>query len=208
VKPLIGITPNFDAGQYHLDPRYVEAVRVAGGTPVILPLGASLDRLDGLLLTGGRDLRASRLGERTHPKARLMDLERERSDLRLAREADRRSLPTLAICLGVQVMNVSRGGSLVQHLPVHAKRREHPVTLDGGLRRLLGSRARVNSFHHQAIGRVGRGLRVAARADDGVVEAVEDPRKRFWVGVQWHPERMSASAAQKRLMRAFVSAAR
>jgi gamma-glutamyl-gamma-aminobutyrate hydrolase PuuD len=205
VKPIIGIAPDFVQGQYRLDPRYVEFVRSGGGTPMILPLEASLDSLDGLLLTGGRDIRASRWGQRTHPKAELMDAARERSDFRLLAAVERRGLPILAICLGIQVLNVARGGSLVQDLPAPGKKRRHPVTVEGRLADLLGRRLRVNSFHHQGLGRVGRGLCVTARADDGVIEAIEDPRRRFLVGVQWHPERMSD---QTPLMRAFVRACR
>jgi putative glutamine amidotransferase len=221
-RPLVLIAPDLESGagapRTELDHRYVEAVRRAGGLPLILPAASSrrdlealLSAAGGILLTGGDDLRATRWGEPIHPKARLMDARRERSDLGLAAEADRRGLPILGICLGMQVLNVARGGTLVQHLPAHRRRRRHPVTIEPGtkLRRILGTDAcPVASSHHQAVARVGRGLRVSARSDDGLIEGIEDPRARFFVGVQWHPERMGRSPTQGRLLRAFVQACR
>ena len=207
----IGINTHLDAqGRYRLDARYVEMVRAGGGEPVILPLRASLDGVDGLLLTGGDDMRGRRWGESNHPKATLLHPAKERSDFALVRAADRRRLPILGICYGMQLVNVARGGSVIQHLPSHARRTAHAISLepDSRLAAFLGRRARVNSRHHQAIGRAGRRLRVTARASDGTIEAIESTNGRFVVGVQWHPERMQRSAAQHRLVRAFVEATR
>lgn len=207
----VGINTHVDEeGRYRLDPRYVEMIRAAGAEPVILPLRPSLDGLDGLLLTGGDDIRPRRWGESIHPKARLLHPAKERSDFALAAEAQRRGMPILAVCYGMQLVNVSRGGSLIQHLPGHATRKAHGVRIEPGTRLagLLGGAARVNSSHHQAVGRIGRGLRVAARAPDGTVEAVEATSGAFLVGVQWHPERMAGSAGQRRLAAAFVRACR
>lgn len=192
----IGINTHVDEqGRYRLDPRYVEMIRAAGGTPVILPLRASLDGIDGLFLTGGDDIRGRRWGESNHPKATLLHPAKERSDFALVEAAQRRGLPILAICYGMQLVNVARGGSVIQHLPRHAALKVHGVALerDSRLRAMLGARGRVNSRHHQAVGRIGRGLRVTARATDGTVEAIEATDGRFVVGVQWHPERMASS---------------
>lgn len=203
----IGINTHVDEqGRYRLDARYVEMIRAAGGEPVILPLAPSLEGIDGLLLTGGDDIRGRRWGESNHPRARLLHPAKEKSDFALVGAAERRGLPILAVCYGMQLLNVARGGSVIQHLPAHAKLAAHGVRVepDSRLGALLGTRARVNSRHHQAIGRIGRGLRVTARATDGTVEAIEATNGRFVVGVQWHPERMGSAA----LARAFVRACR
>lgn len=219
-RPTIGVTPDFDKG-YRLNPDYVEAVRRAGARPLILPLasggGKALDGIDGLLITGGNDINPRRWGERRHRKTTLLDPAHEGSNFRLLAEAERRDLPVLAICLGCQLVNVARGGSLIQHLAdlsgVNAAHRKgsgtHGVTVQGRLAAILGvHRAKVNSSHHQAVCAVGRRLDVVARADDGQIEALEDPSRRFLVAVQWHPERMAGDAVQERLFAAFVAAAR
>lgn len=219
-RPLIGVLPDVSAKEwavrYRLDHRYVAAVAAAGARVMILPVVESaaearraLEGLDGLLLTGGDDIRARRWGEADHPKADPMHPGRERSDFWMAGESDRRGLPTLGICLGSQLINVARGGTLVQHLPRHQPLTRHGVSVTAATRlgRILGvTRARVNSHHHQGIGRLGRGLVVTARAVDGVIEAVEDPKARFRIGVQWHPERMAGSLLARRLFLAFVRA--
>lgn len=219
-RPLIGVLPDIAAirrnVRYRLDHRYVAGVEAAGARVLILPLADSaaearraLEGIDGLLLTGGDDIRARRWGEANHPKADPMHPWRERSDFWMAEESDRRGLPTLGICLGAQLINVARGGSLVQHLPRHRLLRRHGVAVEERTRlgKLLGvTRARVNSHHHQGIGRLGRGLVVTARAEDGVIEAVEDPKAHFRIGVQWHPERMGGGVLARRLFGAFVRA--
>jgi len=212
---------------YGLDPRYVEAVQRAGGIPVLLPFCRTsaeadrfLEKIDGLLLSGGRDIRPRRWGERKlHPRTKLLLPRKEASDLLFARRALERRLPTLAVCLGIQTLNVARGGSLHQHLadlpgvsPAHRKSEGwHDVAVepDSVLRDLLGRiRLRVNSFHHQGIRDVGRGLRVTARAPDGVVEAIEGSNRHLHLGIQWHPERMLDRADQRRLFAALISEAR
>lgn len=217
--PIIAINAYLSASnestQFTLERQYVDVVLAAGGVPLILPLmqtaaevSAGLERADGLILSGGDDIRARRWGERNHPKTNLLHPEKEEADFRLWRAAELRHIPTLAICYGMQLVNVARGGSVEQHLPAHAKRTKHPVLIEPGsrLHRIMGRSARVNSHHHQAVGRLGQGLRVSARADDDVIEAIEDHGERFVIGVQWHPERMGRSASQRRLMRAFVRA--
>jgi gamma-glutamyl-gamma-aminobutyrate hydrolase PuuD len=233
-RPCIGICPGFRA---HNDPEirlganYYEAVERAGGAPLVLPTTERLDlvpellaRVDGLLLTGGGDLDPSSYGQAAHPATRPVDPRRQAFDLCALREAEEMRLPVLAVCLGIQVVNVARGGDLIQHLPSERAEESHTppdgqpdlfhtVVIEPGtlLAAIMGAgpRAReVNSSHHQAIGRVGRGLAVSARAPDGVVEAVEDPRKPFFLGVQWHPERLADRPDHLALFQALVRSSR
>jgi putative glutamine amidotransferase len=212
--PLVGITtstePDVAWGAWRLPAAlvplaYVHAVEGAGGRALLVPPSESavdetLDVLDGLVLSGGNDLDPGLYGAEPHPETRGIVAERDRGELALLEGALERNLPVLAVCRGSQVLNVLRGGDLVQHLPDevgHERHRhrpgafsDHAVVLEEGSRlaAVLGSRAPVKSHHHQGFGRVGRGLRVAARADDGTLEAVEDPERRFAIGVLWHPE--------------------
>jgi gamma-glutamyl-gamma-aminobutyrate hydrolase PuuD len=160
----------------------------------------TLQALDGLLLSGGSDLDPGLYEQDPHEETSGIHEMRDRAELALLEAALERDMPVLAICRGSQVLNVARGGDLVQHLPevvgdekhkhTPGTFADHDVTLEDGTRlgSLLGDRAPVKSHHHQGIGRLGEGLRVAAHAEDGTVEAVEDPNRRFVVGVQWHPE--------------------
>lgn len=211
---------------------YALAVARAGGIPLIVPPcidnGAwqrLVDLGSGLILTGGPDVSPERYRQKPHPKTVLLDRRRERSDFRLIDLAEQRRLPVLAICLGVQQFVVARGGSLIQHIPDalpdalrHHKRHpgdpmgEHDVTLVRGSR-LAGitgpARLKVSTSHHQAVDRPGRDLAVVARADDGVIEAVEDPRTdRFVIGTQWHPEVLHRRKRHLALFEALVCAAR
>ena len=213
VPPLIGITAGNDPSHpdfYVLRWDYVRSVELNGGVPVVLaPSGAALhpallSRLDGLMLTGGLDIQPSLYGQGAHPAVTKTSAERDEFELKLLRVALEADLPVLAICRGQQVLNVALGGTLIQDLPSQvgttvshddkARPRAgiaHRVTLVPGskLHALLGAdEIEVNSFHHQAIGKPGRGLVPAAFAPDGVVEGVELPGARFVVGVQWHPE--------------------
>ena len=217
-RPLIGVTtselrPADGAHFAHqsepprqmlaLGVAYLEAVAAAGGIPVILAplparrLEAIIDRLDGICLSGGPDLEPACYGADAHPELGPTEPEVDVFELGLARAARRRGLPILAVCRGMQVLNVSRGGTLVQHIPdlsgeIHHRQAEraslptHGVTLagDSRLARLTGSeRIDVNSFHH-AIDRLGAGLRPVAWSDDGMIEAIEAPGDSFTVGVQ------------------------
>jgi gamma-glutamyl-gamma-aminobutyrate hydrolase PuuD len=160
----------------------------------------TLEALDGLLLSGGSDLDPELYDQEAHDETVGVHEERDRAELALLEAALKRDMPVLAICRGSQVLNVARGGDLVQHLPDvvgDEKHRhtlgvfaDHEVTVEDGTRlaSLLGDRAPVKSHHHQGIGRIGEGLRVAAHAEDGTVEAVEDPSRRMALGVLWHPE--------------------
>ena len=213
-RPIVGITTYREGGvawgawtlEAALVPAsYVDAVEHAGGRPLLVPpseegVEETLDVLDGLLLAGGNDLDPALYGAERHPETRGVVERRDRAELALLEAALARDLPVLAVCRGSQVLNVLRGGDLVQHLPDelgHERHRhtpgvfaDHGVELEPGTRvaAVLGERAPVKSHHHQGFGRIGEGLRVAARADDGIPEAVEDPERRFAVGVLWHPE--------------------
>jgi putative glutamine amidotransferase len=181
---------------------YVQAIERAGGTPLLVPpvdegVEEILDSLDGLILSGGADLDPESYGAEAHPETSGTRPARDRAELALLERALARDLPVLAICRGSQVLNVARGGDLVQHLPdvvggeqhreVSGVFSEHSVRVDPSSK--LGQvDGPVMSHHHQGFGRLGKGLREVAWADDGTVEAVEDPDRRFAVGVLWHPE--------------------
>jgi gamma-glutamyl-gamma-aminobutyrate hydrolase PuuD len=184
---------------------YVDAIHRAGGRTLLLPpadhgLDETLDVLDGLMLAGGQDLDPAHYDASPHDETQEPHTERDRAELALMTGALERDMPILAICRGMQVMNVARDGNLIQHLPEHldstAHREmvgvfsDHPVSIapDSLLANILGPEAPVKSHHHQAVGTIGAGLRPVAWADDGTVEALEDPDRRFALGVQWHPE--------------------
>jgi putative glutamine amidotransferase len=192
---------------------YPEAIERAGGIPVIVPLlrpdaiDALLDRVDGVCLPGGPDLQPSTYGEEPHPRLGPTEPRVDAVELQLVRAADRRNLPILGICRGMQALNVARGGTLHQHLPdVIGDRLEHRQPDHGSvpthhvetapqsrLRAVLGGpKLQVNSFHHQAIKALGRDLSATAWAPDGTIEAVEGPGERLVLGVQWHAEGLEA----------------
>jgi putative glutamine amidotransferase len=212
-RPLIGITSYVEPAQWGawelqaaLVPwMYVQAIERAGGRALLVPpseeaLQETLDALDGLLFSGGNDLDPDSYGADAHPETMGTRPERDRGELALLEGALGRDMPVLAVCRGSQVLNVARGGDLVQHLPevVGDERHKHTpgvfsdhdvrVERSSKLGELVGERAPVKSHHHQGYGRIGDGLREVAWADDGTVEALEDPEKRFAVGVLWHPE--------------------
>jgi putative glutamine amidotransferase len=194
---------------------YGDRVVEAGGVPFLL-IGRSgssalLSRADGLLFTGGGDVEPARYGVAQSSETGGVDVERDRAEVELVAEAEATGIPVLAVCRGIQIVNVARGGTLIQHLPevttephlvidrphdlVHAVR----VDPDSELRLILGAdEVRVNSLHHQAVDRVGEDLRAVAWAEDGTIEAVEDRRSRI-IGVQWHPEQLADRAQQRRL---------
>lgn len=212
-RPVIGITTyaqeaswgvwKLPAALIPLD--YVDAIERAGGRPVLVPpseegVGETLDALDGVIFSGGADVDPALYGAERHPATDQPQSRRDLGELALLRAALERDMPVLAVCRGVQLLNVARGGDLVQHLPDEVGSDEHkqvpgtfavhPVDVKEGtkLGSLVGGRSDVTSHHHQALGRLGDGLVEAAWADDGTLEAVEDPSQRFTLGVQWHPE--------------------
>ena len=213
MRPVIGITTYAQEatwGVWRLPAAliplsYVEAVERAGGRPVLVPpseegVDETIGALDGIVFSGGADVDPSHYGAEAHPQTDAPQAYRDAGELALLRSALERDLPVLAVCRGFQLLNVARGGDLVQHLPEsvgHDEHKEvpgevsvHPVEVKEGTRlaSLIGPRSDVSSHHHQALGRVGDGLAETAWAGDGTLEAVEDPSRRFVVGVQWHPE--------------------
>jgi gamma-glutamyl-gamma-aminobutyrate hydrolase PuuD len=184
---------------------YVDAVERAGGRPVLIPpsedgVEETLDALDAIVFSGGADVDPASYGADPHPETDAPQARRDAGEMALLAAALERDLPTLAICRGFQLLNVARGGDLVQHLPEavgHEAHRqvpgtfsEHPVEVKEGSRlaSIVGGAPAVTSHHHQSVGRIGEGLVETAWADDGTIEGFEDPSRRFAVGVQWHPE--------------------
>jgi gamma-glutamyl-gamma-aminobutyrate hydrolase PuuD len=183
---------------------YVRAVEAAGGAPLLVPPGADMDAtlgvVDGLVFSGGSDLDPELYGDAPHPETNGIVRERDDFELALMRAALERDVPVLAICRGSQVLNVALGGGIEQHVPdrvgtdVHKETpgvfAEHDVEVLAGTRlgSLLGAKHDVKSHHHQGFGALGAGLQESARAADGTVEALEDPSRRFALGVLWHPE--------------------
>ncbi len=213
MRPVIGITSYAQEarwGVWHLPAvliplAYVDAVERAGGRAVVIPpteegVEETLEALDGVIFSGGADVDPSRYGAEPHPETDAPQARRDAGEMALLHAALERDMPVLAICRGFQLLNVARGGDLIQHLPeevghgvhkqVPGEFAEHPVEIKEGSRlaTIVGERSEVTSHHHQALGRVGDGLVETAWAADGTLEGVEDPSLRFAVGVQWHPE--------------------
>src|SRR6266536_5042534 len=213
MRPLIGITTDVAVASYRaweeesvlVPSDYVRTVERAGGRPLLVPpseedVEETLDVLDAVIFSGGSDLDPATYGQEPHPETNGVIEARDRAELVMLEAALARDMPVLAVCRGSQVLNVALGGDLVQHLPdvIGDERHkhtpgtfaDHDVRLETASRvgSILGERAPVKSHHHPGFGRLGKGLTEAAWADDGTVEAVEDPSRRFAVGVLWHPE--------------------
>jgi putative glutamine amidotransferase len=242
MKPIIGVTPDFNAGDrkewggheptYFLRARYIRAIEELGGVPLVLPLHADrttrrhiLQNLDGLLITGsGPDLPPSLYGERQRYPFKIVSQRRASFELDMVRLAKQADLPLLGICGGMQTMNVACGGSLLQDIPSqvstpiqHRQRTpaahlSHSVKVAPGslLRRIVRSASmRVNSSHHQSVNTVAPSLIASAEASDGIVEAIESPTHRFFLGIQWHPEFLfDRYPLHRRLFEAFLRASR
>jgi putative glutamine amidotransferase len=227
VRPIIGITRNRRPADYE------EAIRLAGGEPRLLDWNAmrpaeALDGIQGLLLTGGGDIDPKHYGQPQSPHLELAEAGRDEFEIAISRSALERDLPILAICRGLQVLNVAAGGTLLQHVPdavgdgiVHSidepkNAIAHPVHVvpESALASALGTRVMtvdacaVNSRHHQAVGVVAPGFVVAATAPDGIIEAIERRDRRFCVAVEWHPENFWATGEFAPLFETFVRACR
>jgi len=224
-RPLIGITiaPS-EEGSPFLQQRatYPRSVEVAGGLPVLIPpledaaLFALLERLDGIVFPGGADVDPGHYAEERHPKTEV-NADLDQLEFAAARWAVNSDKPVLGICRGQQLLNVVTGGSLVQHVENHRQHGDRTaltqtltVAPDSRLREVFGAdRFDVNTMHHQAVGRLGRGLRAVAWSEDGTVEAVESDAHPWMLMVQFHPEELVASHAPSlALMTAFVEACR
>lgn len=218
MNPVIGISTNFltvDKGKFlgmeriYVNKDYVDAVNKAGGVPLLLPPVEDAETVcryvrlcDGFILSGGGDINPALYGEIPHPKLEEFHSTLDRSQWLLTQEILRADKPLLAVCRGVQLLNVVQGGSLWQDVsaidhPVmlHSQFSPrgdlfHPVDIaqDSILHRLFGDKLVVNSFHHQCLKDLGKGLEITATAPDGIIEAVEMPDHRFVIGIQWHPE--------------------
>jgi putative glutamine amidotransferase len=227
MRPLIGITSYVEQARWGVwDSKaalvpyaYVQQVTDAGGRAVIIPPASEPEEilrvLDGLLLAGGADVDPERYGQPPHPETAGLRPDRDAGELGLLDAALSHDLPVLGVCRGMQLMAVQAGGHLHQHLPElvgHEGHRpavgvygEHPVRIEPASRlaTVLGPRVHVRSYHHQGVVDAGR-LAVSAWAEDGTIEAVEDPSRRFALGVLWHPE----VGEDPRLFDALVGAAR
>lgn len=228
--PLIGVTTYQEPARWGVWVReaallpvpYLRSVERAGGVPVLLPPASTLrgldtlvSRLDGVVLAGGGDLDPDLYGAARHFETGPPQPQRDRFELALARAVVDADLPFLAICRGMQVLNVARGGTLIQHLPEAVGHRSHapetgivgshPVQISATslVGKILGDAAEVPAYHHQAVGRLGKGLSAVAWAEDQVVEAVELQGHRFGLAVQWHPE----EGDDRRLFAALVAEA-
>lgn len=236
MRPLVAISASTrttdGTERVRLNQAYVTAAEDAGLVPIVIPpltdtsaVHRILDTVAGLVLSGGEDVDPSHYGAERHPATGSAHRDRDACELELARWAQRRSVPTLAICRGVQLLNVSLGGTLIQDIPTQVPDAElhddaprdarvHDIRIasDSELARALGATSiRVNSIHHQALDRVADGLRVTASASDGVIEGVEWSDSDWWaLGVQWHPEELTRTTEEwdRRLFHAFAAVCR
>jgi putative glutamine amidotransferase len=211
MRPLIGVTcyveqarwSDWDTPAALIPHSYIRAVEHAGGRPMIVPpsdeaVAETLDALDGIIFSGGADVDPGLYDADRHRETVGLRPDRDRSETALMKGAIERGVPMLAICRGMQLLNVVRGGDLEQHLPERTSAphsapgdfTRHDIDIKDGsrLRQILGDRQMVPSHHHQAPNRIGEGLRSVARAPDDTIEAVEDPGATFCMGVLWHPE--------------------
>ncbi len=225
---IIGITTygRNDKGQFYLTGAYVDAVRTAGGLPILLPPGEKnidtiLELVDGVIFAGGGDVGPNRYNGVNHPTIERVDSERDDFELELARRIFKARQPVLGICRGLQILNVASGGDLFPHVPEkfgeHIRHRKddhvntHPVEFerDCQLAGIFGEQSvSVVSRHHQAANHISADWRVAARSADGVIEALESRLRPWLLAVQWHPEAALDDPHQRKLFQALVVAAR
>lgn len=228
-RPSIGITTRQrnDEGRFELSASYVEAVRRAGGFPVLLPPGEMhpeecFEFLDGIVMTGGPDVDPKLYGGKDHPELYGVDAERDACEIELAKAIVEHDKPALCICRGMQVLNVALGGTLVEHVPdefgtdvIHRGDEaysHHDVTIEprSRLAKIVGTtKMSTPSWHHQAVKAPAKGFVVVAKSSDGVIEAIESPEHASLVAVQWHPEHTAAKDARQRaLFEALIASLR
>jgi putative glutamine amidotransferase len=229
MKPIVGITASVIDTRLQVKETYLQAILSNGALPVVMAYASDADqidgylrRVDGLLISGGADVDPAYYGEEPLPVLGKIFPARDRFEIALIREAARRDIPILAICRGMQVVNVAMGGSLYQdvslyrpdvlqhmqpsayHVPTHTVE----IAPDTQLHRIMGrTEIRTNSMHHQSVKEPAPGFVVSAKAKDGVIEAIESPSHRFFLAVQWHPEELAAhDPMAQRLFRAWIEA--
>ena len=233
-RPIVALSatsrPTEGQSRVRLNEAYVSAARGCGLVPIVVPplapeeLASILGSVQGIILTGGEDVDPAEYGEPPHPRTQRPHTARDKCELAMARAARELGLPTLAICRGIQVVNVAFGGTLIQDIPSEApsdvqhdqederEARVHDVAIEPGSRlaaALGASAVTVNSFHHQAVEQLAPGLRVTATAPDGIVEGLEWAGEDWWMlAVQWHPEELVRDARDwdRGLFRAFAAA--
>jgi putative glutamine amidotransferase len=220
-KPVIGISSAgvFDSKYYSQRVTYPKAVETAGGVPVFLPCGENLENipqiisgLDGLLVPGGADVDPALYSEERHPRCGISCAQDDAYDMALIREAVKQKKPILAICRGMQLVNVVFGGTLYQDIPCQYGGKLYHSMLRGGVEnyhmatfdpnskigKIIGGEAKINSSHHQAVKDVAKGFKIVGKAPDGINEAMEDESGQI-LCVQWHPERQQNTAHGKAL---------
>lgn len=226
MKPVIGITVDAkhepdnerSRGSLTLNWNYAQSVADAGGVPILIAPQSDptviAPLLHGLLIPGGADIPAHMWGEVNHAQAKPIDENRLNLEGALYRQLNE-NVPVLGICYGCQLINVLEGGSLLQHLPDVTETpheggplQEYQIDVQSRLFSIIGAKPQGESWHHQGVQRVGVGLKVVGKHDDGTVEALESTARPWMFGVQWHPERTPNSAATQQLFLEFVSAAR
>lgn len=236
-NPFIGITSSYDGGKrknslrpnrelYYLNRSYVLSIQKAGGIPLIIPpiddlknIDTVLDKINGLLLTGGHDIHPKAYGAKRHLKTDTLESLRQNYELALTKRALKLGIPILAICLGCQMLNIAAGGTLIQDIPsqipkslIHSQKEKrdkltHWVNIENNsfLYRIIGKRKlQTNTFHHQSIARVAPGFRGVAKATDGIIEAIESIDGKFFLGIQWHPEELIKYSTHLKLFQGFV----
>ncbi|WP_078381798.1 gamma-glutamyl-gamma-aminobutyrate hydrolase family protein [Sutcliffiella halmapala] len=229
MKPIIGITSHVELDYKHsLSNDYVQAIILAGGIPVILPIGVDpdvaqlVDKIDGLVVTGGGDIDPTLFGEEPHPNLGMISPGRDSFEIAMIEKMLAANKPILAICRGIQILNIAVGGDMYQDIysqidePLlqHAQKanRTHlshyvTTTENSLLERITGkSKFKINSFHHQAVRNVPKPLVVSAHASDGIIEAIESVEHTFVLGVQWHPEPLAVDgdAISKQIFSRFL----
>jgi len=220
-KPIIGITTDIKNGNFEIEEKYAHAIANAGGIPLLIPsmphntslIKETVERIDGLLLPGSRDMDPKYYNQAPHPKLRPMSLERTEMEFAVLEDSLKRELPVIGICGGMQLLNVAFGGTLYQDiysfLPdamPHEKGALHDISIDtdSKLFEIMGmDNLSVKSYHHQAVDKVGNGLRKSAETTDNIVEAVESTTGKYILGIQWHPELEDGKSSAK-IFRSFI----